>query len=358
MQRSTGEGQLKQGGGKMKKGRVFLGVLVMVCVGIFLFSGSAFARPIELNFNLFIHDKHERFVHCHKKWIQMIEEKSGGKVKITPYFSNSLTPMPEKFNSTVAGIADISEGLVYVNPGRFPMSEMLLLPELGLETAENAGKAWWHLYKTMPAMQKEFAGVKMLFLHSSPKMMIATRKKPVRTLEDLKGLKIWATGSIPVKTAKALGFTPVALAPGEVYLALDKGVIDGCFADFEIYTSRRFYEVTKYITTNLYMNHTPFYVIMNQNVWNSLPADVKKVFEELSGEWAVEFYGKIRDEEELAAKKKAQEKGTELIMLSSEDVAKAKKLVEPVKEAVAAELEAKGLPGKKVLQELQSYAKK
>ncbi len=342
----------------MTKGRMFFGVLVLMCIGIFLITGPAFARPIELNFNLFIHDKHERYVHCHMKWIEMIEKKTGGKVKITPYFSNSLTPMPEKFNSTVAGIADISEGLVFVNPGRFPMSEMLLLPELGLETAENAGKAWWHLFQTMPAMQKEYAGVKMLFLHASPKMMIATRKKPVRTIADLKGLKIWATGAIPVKTAKALGFTPVALAPGEVYLALDKGVIDGCFADFEILVSRRFYEVTKYITTNLYMNHTPFYVIMNQNVWNGLPPDVKKVFEELTGEWAVEFYGKIRDEEEVAAKKKAEEKGMEMLELSPAEMAKAKKLVEPVKAAVAAELEAKGLPGKKALQELTSFATK
>lgn len=342
----------------MIKGRMFLVVVVMVCVGIFLFSGLALARPIELNFNLFISDKHARYVYCHKPWIEMIEKKSGGKVKITPYFSNSLTPMPEKFNSTVAGIADISEGLVYVNPGRFPMSEMLLLPELGLETAENAGKAWWHLYETMPAMQKEYAGVKMLFVHSSPKMMIATRKKPIRKLEDLKGLKIWTTGSIPVKTAKALGFTPVALAPGEVYLALDKGVIDGCFADFEILTSRRFYEVTKYITTNLYMNHTPFYVIMNQGVWDGLPPDVKKVFEELTGEWAVEFYGKIRDKEELENKKIAGEKGMEMITLPPEEVAKAKERVEPVKEEVVADLEAKGLPGEKALQELESFAAK
>jgi len=85
--------------------------------------------------------------------------------------------MPEKFNSTVAGIADISEGLVYVNPGRFPMSELLMLPELGLKTATRSAQAWWHLYQTMPAMKKEFPGVKMLFLHTSPKMMIATRKK-------------------------------------------------------------------------------------------------------------------------------------------------------------------------------------
>jgi TRAP-type C4-dicarboxylate transport system substrate-binding protein len=341
---------------KTHKKIVCLVSLVFACT--LLVSTLAVARPLELNFNLFIHDKHARFVYCHKPWIEMLEKETNGKLKIIPYFSDSLTPTPEKFNSTVSGIADISEGLVFVNPGRFPMSEMLLLPELNLETAENAGKAWWHLYKTMPAMQKEYKGVKMLFLHASPKMMVATRKKPVHSIEDLKGLKIWTTGAIPVKTAKALGFTPVMLAPGEVYLALDKGVIDGCFADFEILTSRRFYEVSKYIITNLYMNHTPFYVIINQGVWDGLPGDVKKAFEKYTGDWAVEFYGQVRDREELECKKIAAEKGMELIELPAAEVEKAKKMVEPVKEAVVAELEDKGLPGKEALKALQSFATK
>lgn len=338
-------------------------VVIFWCISVFLIIGilgfnTVAAQPQELNFDLFISAQHLRFIHCHKPWIEMLEKESNGKLKITTYFSNSLSPMPEKFNSTVDGIADISEGLVYVNPGRFPMSEMLMLPELGLETATNSANAWWHLYKTMPAMQKEFAGVKMLFLHTSPKMMIATRKKPIRKLDDLKGLKIWTTGKTPVKTAQALGFTPVAMSPGEVYLALDKGVIDGAFADFEILTSRRIYEVTKYITTNLYMNHTPFYVIMNQGVWDGLPGDIRKVFEKFSGDWAVKYYGEIRDKEELHAKDVAVEKGMELIELPPDELAKAKALVEGVKDEYVSELEAKGLPGKKALEEMKKFAVK
>lgn len=328
--------------------------LIFLIVG-FLGLNAVSAQTVELNFNLFISAQHERFVLCHKPWIEKLQKQSNGKIKITPYFSNSLTPPTEKFNSTVSGIADISEGLVFVNPGRFPLSEMLLLPELGLDTAEKAGKAWWHLYKTMPAMRDEYKGVKMLFLHASPKMMLAVKNKEIKSVDDLKGLKVWATGRAPAETAKALGMAPVALAPGEVYLALDKGVIDGCWADFEILVSRKFYEVAKYQVTNLYLNHTPFYVIMNQGVWDKLPADLKKVFESLSGDWAVEFYGKVRDEGEQHAKDVAKEKGMKLIQLPDAELAKVKKMVEPVKASYAAQLEAKGLPGKKALAELMNY---
>jgi TRAP-type C4-dicarboxylate transport system substrate-binding protein len=342
----------KEEGIKMKK-MIFGTILIFLIVGFFGLNAAS-ARPQEFNFNLFINAKHARFVHCHKPWMEMLAKKSNGQIKITPYFMNSLAPLPEKFNSTVDGIADISEGVVFVNPGRFPMSEMLMLPELGLKTAEKAGKAWWHLYNTMPAMQKEYKGVKMLFLHASPKMMLATKNKEIKTVADMKGLKVWTPGRIPAKTAKALGMTPVALSPGEIYLALDKGVIDGTWADFEINLARRFYEVTKYQVTNLYMNHAPFYLIMNQGLWDGLPMDVKKVFEGLTGDWAVEWYGKVRDEEEHHAHDILKEK-MKLIQLPPSELAKVKKMVEPVKATYAAELEAKGLPGKKALAELLNF---
>ena len=119
--------------------------------------------------------------------------------------------------------------------------------------------------------------------------------------------------------------------------------------------SRRFYEVTKYQVTNLYMNHTPFYVIMNQGTWDGLPKDIKKVFEDLSGDWAVEFYGRVRDEGEHHAEELAKEKGMNLIQLPASEMAKVKKLLEQVKAKYVAELEAKGLPGKKALAELLNF---
>jgi TRAP-type C4-dicarboxylate transport system substrate-binding protein len=293
---------------------------------------------------------------CHKPWIEKIEKETGGKVKITPYYSNSLTPLAEKFDATVAGIADISECPTFVNPWKYPLSEMVMLPELGLVTAENAGKAWWKLVNTIPEMKKEFSGVKLLFVHTSPKLMIATRNKPIRSLADLKGQKIVAFGKLPARSVKALGATPVAMNPGEVYLALQKGVIDGCTSDFEINLSRRFYEATKYIVTNIEVFQSTFFMIMNQGVWDGLPADVKKVFEKYTGDWAVDFYGKTRDIGEEHAKEMLREKGMTFTQISPEESAKAKKLVEPVKEAYAAEVDAKGLPGTKTLAEWKKFA--
>ena len=342
----------------MKKQKKVLLILILACTGAILCSSSAFARPIELNFNLFISATHTRYTHCHKPWIENIERETGGKVKITPYFSNSLTPLSEKFNSAEAGIADISECLTQQNPNRFALSQMLELPDMGLKTAETAGKAWWHLIQTNPQMRKEFDGVKLLFVHTSPALMVATRNKPVRTLDDLKGQKIVAFGKLPAKTLEALGATPVAMNPGEVYLALDKGVVDGTSSDFEINESRRFYEITKYMVTNLQVTQSSFFVVMNQGVWDGLPEDVKKVFEKYTGDWAVEFYGKTRDIGEEHSKEVIQKKGVQFTQLSPEESARAKKLLEPVKAGYVAELEAKGLPGKEVFEGFEKFSMK
>jgi TRAP-type C4-dicarboxylate transport system substrate-binding protein len=302
-----------------------------------------------------IPSRHTRYINVIDPWVKMLHERTKGAVKITPYFANALASSPEMFDSTVSGLADITENVTYVNAGRFPLTEMTMLPELATKSALDAGNALWRSYKTIPEVKAEYKGVKVLWLHSSAPMRLLTTKKRISKVEDLKNLKVWLSGAAPVKTGKALGMSPVSMSPGDVYLALEKGVIDGAMATNEIAVSRRFVDVAKYFN-EIEICHTPFYVIMNQQKWDSLPADVKKVFEELSGDWAVEFSGKTRDREEKEAADTARQKGVEFITLSPEESAKIQQLVAPVREAYAAELEAKRLPGRKMLQEFMKKA--
>lgn len=335
-----------------KKWAVFVMAIV---VGMFLFAPPASAKPLELSLSLVTPPKHLRNINVINPWVKMIEERTGGKVKMTVYYAAALAPPPQTFESTVSGVADISEGLVYATPGRFPLTETVMLPELGLETSLSCSKALWQLYQTVPELQKEWQGVKMLWLHTTPGIKLITRKKPVRSLEDLKGLKIRVSGATAVKMGKALGFTPVSMGIGDLYLGLEKGVIDGVALPSEILVSRRLGEVTKYVT-DIDLGHDAFFVVMNENSWKGLPDDVKKVIEELSGEWAVEFTGKAWDKFDQEAVGKNKASGIEYIELEAAEKAKWKNLLAPVKGEYAAELDAKGLPGKKVLSDIQKMA--
>jgi TRAP-type C4-dicarboxylate transport system substrate-binding protein len=286
----------------------------------------------------------------------MVEERTQGKVKIKHFFSNTLAPVQESFDATASGVCDMTEAYTFGNPGRFLLTEFLALPEMGFPTAHSCAQALWHIYKTFPEVQAEYKGVKMLWLHTTPNMKVNTKKKQVKTLEDLKGMKIGISGQTGVKVGKALGLSPVTIPTPDLYEAADKGVIDGFVRPAELLVSRKLAEVAKYVT-DVDLGHDLFFVIMNQKKWDSLPPDVQKVFTELSGDWAVDFTGKEWDKFEAAATAEVKGKGIEFYTPPKEEVERWKKALTPVQDEYAADVEAKGKPGKKVLEELRKFAK-
>ena len=342
---------------KMKNRTMLFGVFVIALAGLVLFSSAALAKPIELSLALIIPPRHLRYINVLDPWIKMIDERTGGKVKVTPYFSSALATPPETFDAAVSGVADICEGIAYATPGRFPLSETVMLPELGLKTGLSCSRALWQVYKTTPEVQAEYAGVKVLWLHVTPAVKLILRKKSVRTLEELKGLKLRVSGATAVKTGRALGFTPVSMPIGDVYLGLEKGVIDGAALPSELLISRRLGEVSKYVT-DIDLGHDTFFVVMNQKTWNKLPQDIQKVFEELSGDWAVDFTGKAWDGFDGEAETKMKAKGFQYITLDPKEEARWKRALAPVREEYAAELEARGLPGKEILRKFEELAGK
>ncbi len=320
------------------------------------FAGSLSAKDLSLN--VMTPPKHLRNVNVFEPWMKMVEARTKGAIRIKPYYSNTLSPLSEMYDSTVSGVSDLTESYTFAVPGRFPLTEFLMLPEMGFKSSASASRALWQLYKTIPEVKAEYPGVKVLWLHAVPSAKLMTRKKAVRNLEDLKGLKIAVSGATVVKVAKALGFTPVTIPTPDLYEAAEKGTIDGFIRPSELLVSRKLYEVTKYVT-DIDLGHDLFYVIMNQKTWDSLTPDAKKVFTELSGDWAVDFTGKAQDKYDKDAEIESKTRhGVEYITLPAPEAARWKKLLAPIKNEYAAELEAKKLPGKKVLDALNKMTEK
>lgn len=332
----------------------FLAIMVFTLVTFF--AGSVPAKDLSLN--LMTPPKHLRNTNVFEPWVKMVDERTKGAIKIKMYYSNTMSPLSEMYDSTVSGVSDLTESYTFAVPGRFSLTEFLMLPEMGFKTSLSCSRAMWQLYNTVPEVKAEYPNVKMLWLHATPGAKLMTRKKAVRTLEDLKGLKIGVSGATMVKVAKALGFTPVTIPTPDLYVAAEKGVIDGFIRPSELLISRKLYEVAKYVT-DIDLGHDLFYVIMNQKSWDSQTPEVQKVLTDLSGTWAVDFTGKAWDkfDDEAEAEVKAKH-GVEYITLSATEMARWTKLLVPIKNEYATELEAKKLPGKKVLDALNKMAEK
>jgi len=276
-------------------------------------------------------------------FVKELEERTGGRIKTSYLGGGSLLKPPGMYRGIELGVADMGFAHVEYTPGRFPVTEVCDMP-LGYPNAWVANHVVNDFYNTFKP--KEFDKVKVLWMHSSPvNVMITT--KPVRKLEDLKGMTIRAPGRVG-DTVKALGGSPVPMPIMEVYDGLAKGVINGVNIPFETLKTFRFAEVAKYITSSWQVgNLYTFYVIMNKKSYAKLPPDLKEIFDVLCGEYK-ERIALVWNETDLDGIAFAKQKGLEIIQLPQEELARWTNVTESVIEAYVKDMISKGHSEKEI----------
>jgi TRAP-type C4-dicarboxylate transport system substrate-binding protein len=345
-----------------KKGLVTLlnGICVIV-VALSLMVGiptavQAQAKPIT--FNVYYHGGPRGGQSLfYQDWIKNVEKATGGRVKMTFYPGAVLGPPMEAYEMIKSGAVDMGCIVQGFYPGRFPLSNVVQLPLLGLPSAEVGSRIFWELYEKFPALRADYPDVRVLILYTDAPTPICTRK-PVRKAEDLRGMKIRALAGAPSEMLKELGASPVLMPPTEIYTSMERGVIDGYMISWEGLCGMRYQEVTEYfLTANMYQPTLGF--VMNVNAWKRLPPDIQKIFDEYTGAAGAEFFGKEFDRYNDECKEQVKPmKGKEIIQLSPEQVARWEKITRPVWDRWLADMKAKGLPGKAVLDEAERLVKK
>jgi TRAP-type C4-dicarboxylate transport system substrate-binding protein len=251
-----------------------------------------------------------------------------------------LTPPTQTFDSTVKGIVDVGYAGTGMTPGRFPLTEVLDLP-FGTRYAYESTRLLNAFFKKFKP--KEFDKVKMLFLQGQSPMIFHS-KKPIHSLEDLKGMKIRCPGGFSTQVVKALGAVPLVLSTGETYDALRKGVADGILTGVNTLAMFRFAEVTQYTVMSPRTGlGSSGYIVMNKDKWNSFSPDIQKTIEQLSEEWAEKMGAVVHESDERGMKASAEKKRT-LITLSKEEEARWLKKIDPFYDAYIKEKSAMGLP--------------
>ena len=246
--------------------------LIMGCTG----PASSTDKTIELRVSHHLPPTH--LLHSFTEEIlSRTEQETGGKVKFTIYPAGSLVAGAEAADGVISGTSDIDTAFVAsFAAGRFPRSEVITLPPAILHSSVSS-PLYWEFYNDF--LKDDWTELKVLGLYVQPAMTVHSIDKPVRTMDDLKGMQIRVPGPIGVRTAESLGATPVAIPMPETYEALQKKVCDGVFVGYyEINTGWNLGDVTSY-HTDIPVMAFDFWVIMNKDKYNSLPSDVKKVFD-------------------------------------------------------------------------------
>lgn len=245
-----------------------------------------------------------------KPWKDAIEKAANGRIKIKEYHSQTLAKGPDTWKAVKSGIADIGWCFHAYWPGMTSLADVISLPLLPFKTSEEASAVLWMLYERFPRIQKQFSGNHILLLHTTDPYFLVTTRKPVRTLEDFRGMKIRMMGGPSTAMLKRLGGVPVAVPMSGNYIAMQRGIIDGVGIPWEALKSYKLYEVVKYYTLNTSFPVVYFSLAMNKRKWNLLPSNLQKVIIRQSGLNGSRFWGRnFFDSAKEAAISEAKQKG-------------------------------------------------
>ena len=254
------------------------------------------------------------------------------------------------------GQADVAWFLHGATPGRFPLTEIVQVPYL-VGSSEIGTKVLNDPELRAKYLDAEHKGVKVLLLLTHQPGNVHTTKKPIRTVEDMKGLRLRFASPTIRDFVAALGGTPVGVLPTEQVEQLQKGTIDGVFIDYGgAGIAFKMGGVIKY-STEMYSYVSSFGVAMNQDFWNKLPPDLQAlVTKSMTG--VEKEVGEAWDGLDVPGKKAIMDGGGEAIKLSPEENAKFRKIGAEVAEAKVKELEGKGMPAREIYTMMKSLSEK
>lgn len=312
---------------------------------------SRAAEEYRLSLNLPIPPIHTRWKEAIKPWCDELTARSGGRIVVEPYFAEAISKQSESMDSVRNGLADLTESLFTVAVGQFPFFERVWsVPDVG-RAMEKPGLILHEMQKSFPQVMDECKGVKMLFTHAQTLGTVIGTKRPVRTLDELKGLKIAVIGgSIAVERLKALGVSVVSMPMSDFYMSLQQGIIDGCMVDFNMMVSRRLGDILKHVTL-LSIAGGDFYCCMNQDTYDAMPGDLKKIVDDMSGEYADQLFSDYWDRDQYTCLEIwKKDMGGQMYLLSDADYARARELMVGPERQWVNELNERGLPGEAMLQ--------
>jgi TRAP-type C4-dicarboxylate transport system substrate-binding protein len=314
------------------------------------------AKTIELSFSHTIPPV-VPMAKVYQAWAGMLEERSGGRVKINFYWAESLLKASEFYRGVQTGQTDITYYVLGLDYGLLPLNEGIKLAFMGYRNFTEGTEIFNQIINKFPEMKAEYKGVKVLSARMGPAYQLHFTKKEVRVPADIKGMKLISVGGSMAKEMVTIGAAPIDVKVGDLFMSLERGMAEGISCHIPI--------LHAFGIMDLVPNHTffeggtamgPDMVLFNLESWNRLPPDIQKIFEEL-GPWLGQELIKADSGYEAMIIGMIKEKGHKIINPTPQEVQLWKDAVQPTHDKWIADTEAKGLPAKAVYDEIKRLVK-
>ena len=285
------------------------------------------------------------------EFAKQLEQRTGGKVKIT-LFESTLGAPGDHWDMAKNNAVQFAFTSDMYNTGRMPILSMLGLPM----EAPDSKDAWTIANEWLKAgyLKELTDNFKVLWFQSSSPLSMYFRKTKPAKQDDFKGMKIRCGSAVQCQAMTVLGASGVSMPGGEVYMALQTGVIDGAITGIDVANDRKFYEVAKNVLRqNLIIGM--FVFLMNKDTWNSLPPELQKLIDQLAKDVnAAEMERRYNEDKALVSA--YEKRGGEFYSVSKEEFNKWRQLIRPNSEKYVQDLTAKGHPAKEALAVMRKIA--
>jgi TRAP-type C4-dicarboxylate transport system substrate-binding protein len=333
---------------------VFVGGLIL---GVCAAPASA-AKAIELKLSHMdpVGSKVDKVFH---RWAKKIEKDSKGRLTVRIFPGAVLVNAFETYAGVEKGVADIGGSFRYSRKGA-ELTGLISMFFAGIPDGATSTRILDDIRKKFPAYDKEWQETKELFVIAIGPANMITKSKPLRTLEDLKGLQL----RVPVREAaemlKEMGGTPVGMPMAELLISLQKGTVDGATVQLYAIQSFKLAPTAKYCTRFSLYNPSNYFVTMNWDRFKKLPPDLQKLIDDSREQFKHEMVAAY-DDGDKGAVAWAEKNGMQFVTLKPEERKRWLSVIGPVQDHQAADLDAKGYPATEVLkftrERMETYIK-
>ncbi len=330
------------------------GAAGVAVIGASILPKAASASEFTLRLHQFLPAQANVPAHVLDVWADTIEEQSGGRITVERYPSMQLggTP-PDLIDQCIDGIADVVWTVAGYTPGRFPRTEVFELPFM-MTSAGPTSRAYWTMAERH-MMDADFAEFKPIAVWVHGPGLIHSAD-PIRTPDDLNGVKLRAPTRVTNQMFSNLGATTVGMPVPAIPEALSRGVVDATVIPWEVVGILRVQELVENHTVfpNASLYTTSFIFGMNQASYDALPADLQAVIDANSGADFSEFAGRTMQEFDEPSRQAAIDRGNNIIELTPEEVDMWREAAQPTIDAWVAEMDEAGMDGSGLLAEARA----
>ena len=293
-------------------------------------------------------------------WADEVKEKSGGSLEIKVNGSGSLASGPDALDYVKKGSADIGWVYTMFNPGQFTLAEVVAIPMTGFVHPVQTANTLWDLQEEFPELKAELNnGMKLLECYGNPANFLSTVDKPITSLADIKGMPLRAPAGGISDVLALWGANPMAVPAGEVADALQKGTVTGASWEWQGIEAFKLYEHLKYYMDSMTIYDGVFVVVMNQDKYDSLSDDQKKVIDETTGREGSIAFGQLFHDAANDSKEVVLGAGGEQVEVPAAAVAEFQKIADEYAAGWADRVSAdKGIDGKAFLARAVELGKK